>query len=72
MWHSMQSSGGPFHSKITWAGTGLIEAVTEESVFIVHYWNEVHIAEVPDVCNWIQFGIDCKDWKYKDLKLKMM
>ena len=23
-WHSMQSFGGPFHSKITWAGTGYV------------------------------------------------
>ena len=23
--------------------------------------NGVHIAEVPDVFNWIQFGRDCKD-----------
>ena len=33
-------------------------------------WNEVHIVEVYDVSNWIQFGRGCNDWKYKDLKLK--
>ena len=26
MWHSMQSFGGSFHSKITWAGIGVIES----------------------------------------------
>ena len=33
-WHSMQSFGGLFHSKITWVGTGLTEGCTEESIFI--------------------------------------
>ena len=28
----------------------------------------MQVAEVPDACNWIQFGRDCKDSKYKDLK----
>ena len=61
-WHLVQSFGGPFHSKITWAGT-------EGSVFLLFvHWNRVHIAEVSDQCNWIPFGRDCKDWKCKDLK----
>ena len=31
---------------------------------------ELHTGEVSDVCCWILFGRDCKDGKYKDLKLK--
>ena len=55
----MQSFGDPFHSKITWTGTGLIEGCNRRKcVFIA---NGVHIDEVPDVFNWIQFGRDCKD-----------
>ena len=34
-WHSMQSFGGPFHSKITWAGTGLIEGCNKRKCVIV-------------------------------------
>ena len=29
----MQSFGGPFHSKITWAGTGLIEGCKRKKYF---------------------------------------
>ena len=32
--------------------------------------NEVHVGEVFILYNWIKFGRDCKDWKYKDLKMK--
>ena len=32
-WHSMQSFGGPFHSKITWTGTGLIEGCNRRKCF---------------------------------------
>ena len=70
-WHSMQSFGGPFHSKITWAGTGLREGCNRREFFLLFIdWNGVHIAEVLDVRNWIPFGRDYKNWKYKDLKLK--
>ena len=64
--------GGPFHSKtITWAETGLIEGCNRRKcVFLFVHWNEVSTGEVYDVGNWIQFGRNCKDWKYKDLKLK--
>ena len=67
----MQSFGGPFHSKMTWAGTGLVEGCNRRKcvLWFVH-WNWVHIDEVPDVCNWIWFCRYFKDWKYKDLKLK--
>ena len=63
---------GSFHSKITWATTGLTEGFNRRKCILVIFvhWNELHICEVSDVCNWIQFGKDCKDWKYKDVKLK--
>ena len=49
-WYLMQNFGGPFHIKIAWAETGLIEAVTEGSVFLLFvHWNEVHIGELSDV-----------------------
>ena len=32
----------------------------------------MHIGEASDVCNWIQFGRDCKDYKYKKYHIKMM
>ena len=71
-WHSMQSFGGPVYSKITWAGTGLIEGCNRRKcVLLFIHWNGVYIAEVPDVCNWIQFGRDCHNCKYKDLELKL-
>ena len=56
----MQSFGSPFHSEITWPGTGLTEARNRRKCFYCLFIG-VHIAEVPDVCNWIQFGRDCKD-----------
>ena len=27
----------------------------------------MHVGEVSEVCNWIQFGRNCKDYKYKYL-----
>ena len=60
-----------FHSKITRAGTGLIKGCNRRKCILLFiHWNGLHIAEVLDVCNWIQFGRDCKDWKSKDLTLK--
>ena len=32
-WHLMQSFGGPFHSKVTWTGAGLIEACNRRKCF---------------------------------------
>ena len=32
----------------------------------------MHIGDASDVCNWIQFGSDCKDYKYKEYQIKMM
>ena len=63
--------GGPFHRKITWAGTVLIEDCNRRNCVLViyslkwsaHWWGS-------DVCNWSQFSRDCKNWTYKDLKLK--
>ena len=69
-WHLVRSFGGPFHSKITWAGTGLIKGCNRRVFLLFVQWNGVHIAEVSGVCNLIQFRRDCKDWKYNDLKLK--
>ena len=41
----------------------LQKAVTEGSVFLLFvHWNGVHIVEVSDVCNWIQFGRNFKRW----------
>ena len=34
------------------------------------HWNEVHIDKLCNMCIWMQSGRDCKDLKYKDLKLK--
>ena len=62
--HLAQSFRGPFRSKITWAGTGLIQGCNRRKcVLIIFHWNGVHIAVFSDVCNSIQFGRDCKDWK---------
>ena len=42
-----------------------------DNIFLLFvHWNEVRTGEVSDVANWIQFETDCKDWKWKDLKLK--
>ena len=32
----------------------------------------MHNSEASDVCNWIQSGKDCKDYKYKEYHIKMM
>ena len=71
-WHLVQSSGGPFHSKITWAGTGLIEGYNrrKSSYDLFIEMECILLRFATNVSNWIQFGSDCKDWKYKDLKLK--
>ena len=69
-WHSMQRFGGPFHSKITWAGTGLIEGCNKRKCVLV-------ICTLKWSPRWrgfrkcIEFVRDCKDKKYMDLKLKL-
>ena len=49
----MLSFGGPFHSKITGAGTGLIEGCNRRKCFCCLFIEVecMYIAEVPDVCN---------------------
>ena len=48
--HLMQSFGGPFHSKITWAGTGLIEGCDRRKcVLVICSLKEMHTGEVSDV-----------------------
>ena len=75
----MQSFGGPFHSKIltcnlSWDSPN--RRLEMKEVSSCHLFSEmkhtprVHIDEVSKVCNRIKFGRHCKDWKYKDLKLK--
>ena len=66
-WHSMQSFGD---SKITWAGFGLMEGCNRRKCFYCLFIEMECILLVFPTYNWIQFGRDCKDWKYKDLKLK--
>ena len=62
---------GPFHSKITWAGTGLIEGCNRRKCLLIFVrWNEVHTGKVSDVCNWIQFGRDWDTWIFNLYKLK--
>ena len=48
----MQSSDGPFHSKITWAGIGLIEGCNRRKYDLVICSVKLsHIGEVSEVCN---------------------
>ena len=59
--YSMQSFGGHFHSKITWAGAGLIEGCNRKiQVCSCYLFIEMKCTR----------GRYCKDWKYKNLKLK--
>ena len=71
-WRSMQSFGGLFHSKITWAGIGLIEGCNRRKCTLNNCSLKLssHCWWGFDVCNCIQFGRDRGGCKYKDLKLK--
>ena len=51
----MQSFGGLFHSKITRAGTGVIEGCS----CYLFIEMKCTLVRFPDVCNWIKFGRDC-------------
>ena len=56
-WHSMQSFGGPSHSKITWVGTGLIEGYNRKKCILVicslkwsAYWLGFRLIKLHQVC----------------------
>ena len=51
----------PFYSKISSAGTGLIEVCNKRKCVVICSLNEVHIGEVSYVCKCIEFVRDCKD-----------
>ena len=61
----------PRQNNLSWNWFNLIGCNTRSVLLLFNCWNEVHTGgEVYGVSNWIKFGRDCKDWKYKDLKLK--
>ena len=65
----MQSFGSPFHSKLTQAGSGLIEGCNRRCFYCLFIEMECVLLRFPMYVIGSSLA-HCKDRKYKDLKLK--